>query len=112
MAFVAGLIGIIKIGTARALEQIARCRRFVAKLPGGTGNQRARQKPVVSTHNLVAGQCCISHQGADSQATIACHFNCIKAEPIHVDEMRGLLYIKLHKVEEVSAARDKFGFWV
>ena len=43
LAFVAGLVGVVEVGAARALQQVAGGRRLVAQLARGAGEQRARQ---------------------------------------------------------------------
>ena len=70
LAFVAGLVGVVEIGAARALQQVAGGRRLVAQLAGGAGQQRARQHAVVAPHARVGGEIGVAHQRADAQAAV------------------------------------------
>jgi hypothetical protein len=50
LALVAGLVGVVEVGAAGALQQVAGGGRLVAQLAGGARQQRARQHRVVAPH--------------------------------------------------------------
>ena len=70
LALVAGLVGVVEVRAARALQQVAGGRRLVAQLARGAGEQRARQHAVVAPHALVGGEIGVAHQRADAQPAL------------------------------------------
>ena len=109
LAFVAGLVGVVEIRAARALQQIARGRRLVAQLAGGAGEQRARQHAIVAPHARIGGEIGVAHQRADAQAAFRRGFDLVEREAVHIDQMRRRFDLELHQVEQVGAARDELG---
>ena len=88
LAFVARLVGVVEIGAARALEQVARGRRLVAQLARGAGEQRAREHAIVAPHARVGGEIGVAHQRADAQAALGRRLDLVEREAVHVDQMR------------------------
>jgi hypothetical protein len=70
LALVAGLVGVVEVRAAGALQQVAGGGRLVAQLARGTGQQRARQHAVVAPHASFGGQVGVAHQRADAQAAV------------------------------------------
>ena len=91
LPFVAGLVGVVEIGTAGPLQQIAGGRRLVAQLAGSTGQQRPRQQSIIPTHPLVGGEIGVAHQCADPQSAFRRRLDLVERKPVHVDQvLRGL----------------------
>ena len=107
LAFVAGLVGVVEIGAAGALQQIAGGRRLVAQLPRSAGEQRARQHPIVAPHARVGGEVGVAHQRADPQAAIGASLDLVEREAVDVDQVRRRLDLELHQVEQIGAAGDE-----
>jgi hypothetical protein len=107
LALVAGLVGVVEVRAARALQQVARGGRLVAQLARGTGQQRARQQAVVAPHAGVGGQVGVAHQRTDAQAAVGGAFDLVEAEAVDVDQVRGRLDLQLHQVEQVGAAGNE-----
>ncbi len=107
LALVARLVGVVKIGTARALEQIARGRRLVAELARSPGDERAREEAIVAPDARVRGEVGVAHHRADPQSAVVRRLDPVEAEAAHVDQMRRRLDLELHQVEQVGAAGDE-----
>jgi hypothetical protein len=56
IAFVAGHVGVVEVGTARALQEIARGRCLVAKLTRCACEQRAREQRIFAAHAFAAAR--------------------------------------------------------
>jgi hypothetical protein len=104
---VAGLVGVVEIGAARALEQIAGRGGAVAQLHGGAGQQRARQHRVILPHALVRGQVGVAHQRADAQAALRRGLDLVQRQAVHVDQMLRRFDLQLHQVQQIGAAGDE-----
>ena len=72
LAFVARLVGVVEIGTSRALEQVAGGCRLIAQLAGGARKQRAREQAIVAPHARIGGKIGVAHQRADAQPAFGC----------------------------------------
>ena len=107
LPLVAGLVGVVEIGAARALQQVAGRGRLVAQLAGGAGDQRAREHAVVAPHALVGGEIGVAHQRADAQAALRRRLDLVEAKAVHIDQVRRRLDLELHQVEQVGAAGDE-----
>ena len=107
LALVAGLVGVVEVGAARALQQVAGGGGLVAQLARGAGQQRARQHAVVAPHALVGGQVGVAHQRADAQAALRRRLDLVERQAVDVDQVRGRLDLQLHQVEQVGAAGDE-----
>ncbi len=71
LAFVARLVGVVEIRTARALQQVAGGRRLVAQLAGRAGQQRARQHAHSRVRTRWIGrEIGVAHQRADAQPAL------------------------------------------
>jgi hypothetical protein len=70
LAFVARHVGVVEIGTASALQQVAGCGRHVAQLARRTGEQCPRQQAIVAAHARIGGKIGVADQGADPQAAL------------------------------------------
>jgi hypothetical protein len=106
-ALVAGLRGVVEVGAARTLQQVAGGGGAVAQLAGGAGQQRAGQHGVVALHGGIRGQVAVAHQRADAQAAIARCLDAVQAQRIDVDEMGGRLDLQLHQVQQIGAPGDE-----
>ena len=103
-----GLVGVVEIGAARALKQIAGRRRLVAQLAGRAGEQsRASSTRIVAPHALVGRKIGVAHQRADAQPAVRRGLDLVEAKAVDVDQMRRRLDLELHQVEQVGAARDE-----
>ena len=109
LAFVARLVGVVEIGAAGALEQIARGRRLVAQLARGAREQRAREQAIVAPHARIGGEIGVAHQRADAQPALGRRFDLVEREAVDVDQMRRRFDLELHQVEQVGAAGDELG---
>ena len=87
-AFVAGLVGVVEIRAAGALQQVAGGRRLVAQLAGSAGQQRARQQAIVPPHPRIGGEIGVAHQRADAQAAFRRRLDLVERKPVDVDQMR------------------------
>ena len=108
-ALVAGLVGVVEIGAAGALEQIARSGRLVAQLAARARHDRAGQHGVIAAHAHVGGQRGVRHEGADAQAALRHFLDPVQLQVLHVDQMGRCLDLQLHQVEEVGAACQELG---
>ena len=108
-AFVAGLVGVVEIGAARPLQQIARGRCRVAQLPDGAREQRARQHAIVAAHARIGRKIGVAHQRADAQPAFGCGLDLVELKTVHVDQMRRRLDLELHQIEQIGAAGDELG---
>ncbi len=70
LSFVAGLIGVVEVGTTCSLQQIAGSGRLIAQLSRRAGQQSARQQPIVASHPLVGGKVGVAHKGADTKSAL------------------------------------------
>ena len=109
LAFVARLVGVVEIGAARALEQIAGGSRLVAQLAGRAGEQRARQQAIVAPHAHIGGEIGVAHQRADAQAAVGRRFDLVERQSVDVDQMRRRFDLELHQIEKIGAAGNEFG---
>ena len=71
LAFVARLVGVVEVGAARALQQVAGGRGLVAQLARRAGEQRARRARRSRGARVVGGEIGVAHQRADPQAAVA-----------------------------------------
>ena len=106
-ALVARLVGVVEVGAARALQQVARGRRHVAQLAGGAGQQRAREHAVVAPDARIGGEIGVADQRADAQAAVRRRLDLVEAEAVDVDQVRRRLDLELHQIEQVGAAGDE-----
>jgi hypothetical protein len=111
IAFVAGLVGIVEIRAAGALQQVAGSGRLVAQLGRGACHESARKHRVVAPYPHVGGQIGIAHQGADAQSAIRCRLDLVQAQAVDVDQVRRRLDLEFHEVEQVGAAGDEARAW-
>src|SRR5580693_8004639 len=109
LALVAGLVGVVEIRAAGALEQVATRGSLVPQLPGSTRDDRAGEHAVVAPNALVCGQVGVAYQRSDAQPSVRGGFNLVEAEAVYVDEMLWRFDLELHQVEQVGASRDEFG---
>ena len=107
LAFVALLVGVVEVGAAGALKQIARRRRLVAELPRGAREQGPREQAIIAPHALIRGEIGVADQGADAEAAFRRRFDLVEVEAVHVDQMRGCLDLEFHQVEQVRPAGDE-----
>ena len=108
-ALVARQVGVVEVGAAGSLQQVAGRGCLVAQLPGGTRQERARENAIVAAHDGMGGQIGVAYPGADPQAAFRSGFDLVQRELVDIDEVRGRLDLQLHQVEEVRAARDELG---
>ncbi|MNL27327.1 hypothetical protein D3C87_1489120 [compost metagenome] len=108
-ALVAGLVGVVEVRTAGALQQIAGRRGAVAQLPRGAGQQGARQHAVVPAYAHVGRQISVAHQGADAQAPFGRRLDLVQRQAIDIDEVRGCLDLQLHQIQQIGAACNEAG---
>ncbi len=109
LALVARLIGVVEIGAARSLQQIAGRSRHVAELTRRAGEQSTREQTIVAPHTLVRREICVAHQRSDAQSTFRSRFDLIEREPVDVDEMLRRFDLELHEIEQIGAAGDELG---
>jgi hypothetical protein len=109
LPLVARLVGVVEVGAAGALQQIAGGRRLVAQLARSAGEQRARQHAVVAPDAIVGGEVGVANQGADAQAAIGRRLDLVEREAVDVDEVGRRFDLQLHQVEQVGAAGDELG---
>ena len=108
-AFIAGLVGVIEIGAAGTLEQVAAGRRLVAQLPRGTRDDGPGKHTVVLANPSVCRQRRIADKCADTQAALPCLLDPVQPKILNIDEVRRRLDLQLHQVEQIGAARDELG---
>ncbi|OFA00968.1 hypothetical protein DUPY_22520 [Duganella phyllosphaerae] len=101
---VAGLVGIVEIWTAGALQQVAGRGGLVAQLRAGAGQQGPRQHAVIAPHGGIGRQVGIAHQGADAQAALGRGFDAVQAQAVDVHQVGRRFDLELHQVEQVGAA--------
>lgn len=106
-AFVAGLVDVIKVRAACALQQVAGGARHIAQLAGSAGQQGARKQGVVFSDAAVGGQIGIAHQRADAQATLGCGFDLIQPQVVDVNQLQRSFDVEFHQIEQVSAAGNE-----
>ena len=87
-AFIAELVGIVKIRAAGALQQIAGGGGFVAQLSRSPRQDSPGQQAVVPAHDGMSRQVGVRHQRADTQATGGCWFDFVEANLTDVDDVR------------------------
>jgi hypothetical protein len=107
LALIAGLGGVVEVGAARALQEIAGGRRLVAELAGRAGERRPREHAVVAPHPPVRGQVGVADERPDPQSAVRRRLDRVELEPVHIDQMRRRLDLQLHQVEQVRSARDE-----
>jgi hypothetical protein len=90
IALVAGLVGVVEVGAAGALQQVAGGGRLVAQLAGGARQQRARQHGVVAPYAFVGRQVGIAHQRAHAQAALRRRFDPVQLQTVDVDQVGGV----------------------
>ncbi|MNL03317.1 hypothetical protein D3C87_1238500 [compost metagenome] len=110
LPLVARLVGVIEIRTARALEEIARGGGLVSQLTRRPGDQGAGKQTIVATDSLVACQIGIADQSPYAQTAIRGGFDLVETNSVDVDEMRRVLDLQLHQVQDICPAGDEFGF--
>ena len=86
LALVAGRHGVIEIGAARTLHQIAAGRSHVAQLLRGAGQYRACDQRVTLLDQRVIGEVGVRHQRADAQAAVGGRFDGLERQPRDVDQ--------------------------
>jgi hypothetical protein len=109
LALVAGLCGVVEIGAARALEQVARGRCLVAKLSAGAGHQRAAEHAVILADTRVGGEIGVADECPDAEAAVGGRRDLVETQAVDVDQMLRRLDLQLHQVEQIGAARDELG---
>jgi hypothetical protein len=108
-ALVAGHRGIVEIRTAGALHQIAGGCGPVAQLSRCTGQQCARQHPVVPPDPFIRRKIGVAHECPDAQPAVGGLRNLVEAGPGHIDQMAGRLDPQLHQIQQIGAAGDELG---
>ena len=110
LALVAGQVGIVEIGAARALEQIATGRGLVAQLAAGPRLYRAGQHSIIAAHPRIGGERGIGNQRPDPQPALLRRVS-ILSSPVSCTSTRCArrLDLQLHQVEQVGAAGYELG---
>src|SRR3546814_8194306 len=98
---------IVKIGTARALQQVSGGGRLVAKLTRCPGDEGARQQAVIAPDARVGSKVGVAHRCADAEPAVSGGFDPVERQAANVDEVRRCFYLELHEVEEVGPPGDE-----
>jgi hypothetical protein len=69
-----------------------------------------RQQRIALLYLLVVGRVVVRHQRTQPQTAFPCFFYGLKSDAGDVDQMLWGHHIDLHQVEQIGAARYKFGF--
>ena len=112
LAFVAGRRGVIEIGAARALQEIAAGRRHVAQLLRRACQDRACEQRIALLDQRVIGEIGIRHERADPQSSVGGLFDGLERQPRNVDQPCRPFDVLFHQVDQIGAARDEFRFWI
>ena len=107
LALVAGHGGVAKIHAAGSLQQIAGCRRHVAKLRRCTGQDGLRQDGVVTLDCRMVGEIRIADRGADFQPAVRRRLDLVEWQTVDVDEPCRRFDIEFHQIDERRPAGDK-----
>ena len=67
-AFVAARMRIVEVVTARALHEVATCRRHIANLSGCAVQNRFRQDGIPCAYEWVRSEMAVCHERADAHA--------------------------------------------
>src|SRR3546814_18089751 len=70
LALVAGLVAIVKIGTARALQQVSGGGRLVSKLTRCPGDEGARQQAVIAPDARVGSKIGVANRSAYAKPAV------------------------------------------
>ena len=100
---------VVEVGAAGALEQVAADRRLVAQLARRAGEQRLREHRIAGAHPGVGGGVGVRRLGADPQPAVRQLLDLLQRQAADVDQVRRLLDLELHQVEQVGAAADELG---
>ena len=109
IALVAGLVRIVEIRAAvrcrRLPAVVARLRSWpeapASKARDSSGYSRRTRASAARSVLRTSAPMCIPPSGVA--------LDLVQRQAVHVDEMRGLLDLELHEVEQVGAAGDEFG---
>ena len=107
LTFVARRSRVIEVEAARALQQVAACRRHVAQLLRGASQDGAGQHGIALLDQRMVGEVGVRHEGADAQAAVARFLDRRQWQPRNVDEPRRALDISFHQIDEIGAAGDE-----
>ena len=105
-----GMVGVVEIRAARALQQVARRRRLVAQLARGAGEQRARQhaRSRGARARRRRGRCCAPARRCAARPRASAR-SCRAPRPLTSIRCVGVSISQLHQVEQVGAAGDELG---
>ena len=109
LALVARRGGVVEVGAAGPLHQVAARRRHVAELGGRTRQDGPGQQGVVPLDPLVVGDVRVRHERPDLEPAVVAPTDLAQVEAVDVDQPRRPLDVLLHEVEQVGAAGDEPG---
>jgi hypothetical protein len=98
--------GVVEVGAAGALQQIAADGSFVVQLTRGSGQQRLGEDRVACSSVAIGGEVGIGRLGADPEPTVRLRLNRLQGQPADIDQMGRPLDLELHQVEQIGAAAD------
>ena len=110
-AFVAGFAGVVEIGAAGSLQQVAAHAGLVAQLRRTTGHNRLREHRIAGADLRVRGHSAVGRRRTDPQASVERRLDGRHIQAADVDQMRGGLDFELHKVQQIGAAGDEPCAW-
>src|SRR5262245_37177621 len=106
-AFVTARMRIVEVVTARALHEVATCRRHIANLSRCAVQNRFRQDGIPCAYEWVGGEMAVGHERADAHAAVRQFFNLCERQSGEVNQVIGLLDVFAHQVNEIRAAAQE-----
>jgi hypothetical protein len=110
-SFIAGHVGVVEVGAAGSLKQVAARRGGVAQLARRSCDQRMGEYRVVSTDARIRRQIGIAHQRAQAKAAVQSGFDPVEPQAVDVNQVCRRLDFELHQIKKIGASRDELGAW-
>ncbi len=106
-AFVAGAGDVVEVGAARSLHEIAADRCSIAKLRGGSGQERLSNRRKAPRKIAIVGEIGIADQCANPHAAVGKVLDAVEVGKMaDVDESTGLAHAALHQIKKVRAGGE------
>ena len=102
-----GVVGVVEISAARALQEVAAGGGHVAQLLRRARLDGACKHRIALLDRRVIGEIGVAHERADAQAAAGRVFDLLKRQPRDIDQLRRTFDLHLHQVDQIGAAGDE-----